>query len=165
MVQTTQTLKTLPATTLTLKNDAQIANVGSEIFRVSFGFRDAEIFWSSGMTLAVQNRLLRCEQCDQIGQFLQVPGNKLSHKSSPSILVAFWDISNNVTILWKECGYFFGNFGVKLGNFLFHQLVTLNFDVISGFTVHKKCCTSVVLVLFKGFTIWYSWFKLSMSYG
>lgn len=44
MVQTTQTLKTLPATTLTLKNDAQIANVGSEIFRVSFGFRDAEIF-------------------------------------------------------------------------------------------------------------------------
>ena len=39
------------------------------------------------------------DQCDQIGQFLQVLGNKLSHKSSPNILVIFWTISNNVTIM------------------------------------------------------------------
>ena len=38
-------------------------------------------------------------QCDQIGWFLQVLGNKLSHKSSPNILVTFWAISNNVTIM------------------------------------------------------------------
>ena len=38
-------------------------------------------------------------QCDQIGQFLQVLDNKLSHKSSPNILVTFWAISNNVIIM------------------------------------------------------------------
>ena len=57
-------------------------------------------------------------QCDQIGRFLQVLGNKLYYKRSPNILVTFWAISNNVTIMLKVCGFF-------LGNFLFHQLVSL----------------------------------------
>ena len=64
-------------------------------------------------------------QCDQIGRFLQVLGNKLSHKSCPNILVIFGAISNNVTIMKKVCGYFLGNFPGKLDNFLFHHLVTL----------------------------------------
>ena len=37
--------------------------------------------------------------CDQIGRFLQVLGTKVSHESSPNILVTFWAISNNVTIM------------------------------------------------------------------
>ena len=37
-------------------------------------------------------------QCDQIGRFLQVLGNKLSHKSFQNIFVSFWAISNNVTV-------------------------------------------------------------------
>ena len=36
-------------------------------------------------------------QCDQIGRFLQVIGNKESHKSKPNILVTFWAIS------FKKC--------------------------------------------------------------
>ena len=39
------------------------------------------------------------DQCDQIGRFLQVLGNKLSHKSRPNMMVTFWAISNNVTIM------------------------------------------------------------------
>ena len=31
-------------------------------------------------------------QCDQIGRFLQIIGNKLSHKSSPNMMVPFWAI-------------------------------------------------------------------------
>ena len=38
-------------------------------------------------------------QCDQIGRFLQVLGNKLYHKNSPNILMTFWAISNNATIM------------------------------------------------------------------
>ena len=38
-------------------------------------------------------------QCDQIGRFLQVRGNKLSHKSSPKLLWTFGAISNNITIM------------------------------------------------------------------
>ena len=64
-------------------------------------------------------------QCDQIGRFLQVLGNKMSQKSSPNILVTFRAISYNVTIMYKVRGYFLGNFGGKLGNFIFHHLVTL----------------------------------------
>ena len=54
----------------------------------------------------------------RLGEFLQVLGTKLSPKSSPNILVTFWAISNNVTIMLKVCGFF-------LGNFLFHQMVSL----------------------------------------
>ena len=35
----------------------------------------------------------------QIGRFLQVLGDILSHKSSPTILVPFWAITNNITIV------------------------------------------------------------------
>ena len=42
---------------------------------------------------------LSLAQCDEIGRFLQILGNKLSHKSSPNILVSFWAISNNVTVM------------------------------------------------------------------
>ena len=55
-------------------------------------------------------------QYDQIGRFLQVLSNKLSHSSSPNILVTFWAISNNV-IFGKSVGILLGNFGGKLGNF------------------------------------------------
>ena len=57
------------------------------------------------------------EQCDQIGRFLQVLGNKFSHKSTSDILVIFWAISNNVKIMYNVCGNFLGTFGRKLGNF------------------------------------------------
>ena len=39
---------------------------------------------------------------------------RYSHKSSPNILVTFWAIFNNVTIMVKVCSYFLGNFRGKL---------------------------------------------------
>ena len=65
-------------------------------------------------------------QCDQIGRFLQVLGNKLSHKSSQNILVTFW-LFLIMSLLCKKCvATFWAIFGrKKLGNFLFHHLVTL----------------------------------------
>ena len=62
----------------------------------------------------------------RLGDFLLVFGNKLSHISSPNILGTFWATSDNVTLMQKVCGYFLGNFWGKLGNFLFHHLVTLD---------------------------------------
>ena len=49
--------------------------------------------------------------------FLQVLGKILSHKSNPNIMVTFWTISYNVTIMLKVCGYFLGNFWGKLATF------------------------------------------------
>ena len=66
-----------------------------------------------------------CDQCDQIGRFLQVLGNKLSHKSSPNKLVTF-GLFLIMLLLWKSVWKLFGQFWVELGNFLFHHLVTLN---------------------------------------
>ena len=57
------------------------------------------------------------EQCDQIGRFLQVLGNKLPQKSSLNILVPFRAIHNNVTVMVKVCVYFLANFWEKLRNF------------------------------------------------
>ena len=56
---------------------------------------------------------------------LQVFGNKLSHKCSQNILLTYWAISNNETIMLKVCSYFLDNFWGKLVNFLIHHLVTL----------------------------------------
>ena len=47
-------------------------------------------------------------KCDQIGQFLQVLCNKVSHKSNQNILVTFWAISNNVKSVWLLFGHFQG---------------------------------------------------------
>ena len=55
-------------------------------------------------------------------------------------MVTFWAISYNVTIMIKVCGYFLGNFWGKLGNFLFHHLVTL----IRCPIIQTFCCDSVV---------------------
>ena len=64
-------------------------------------------------------------QCDQIGWFFKVLGDKLSFKSSPNIWWLFG-------VFWKHyffgktcCGYFFGQVYKKLGYFLFLYLVTL----------------------------------------
>ena len=64
-------------------------------------------------------------QCDQFRWFLQILGNKLSHKSCPNILVIF-GLFLIITISFKKCvatfwAFLWGN----LGNFLFHHLVTL----------------------------------------
>ena len=65
------------------------------------------------------------KQCDQIGRFLKVIGDKISIKSSPnyfSLLGLFWKTS----LLCKNCyGYFLGNFRKHLGYFLLWYLVTL----------------------------------------
>ena len=64
-------------------------------------------------------------QCDQFRWFLQILGNKLSHKSCPNILVIF-GLFLIISISFKKCvatfwAFLWGN----LGNFLFHHLVTL----------------------------------------
>ena len=68
-------------------------------------------------------------QCDPDWAIFTVFGNKLSHKSSPNILVTFWAISNNVTIMLKVCGQLFGEIrqlfipstGLTVQN-LFHKI-------------------------------------------
>ena len=55
--------------------------------------------------------------------------------------MTFWAISFNV--MYKACGYFLGNFWVKLGNFLFHHLVTL--DVKKR---NKNSCHIFTLIAF-----------------
>ena len=59
---------------------------------------------------------------------MQVPGIKLSHKSSPNILMTFGTLYDNVTLCKKCVATFWAFFGGggKLGNFLFHHLVTLD---------------------------------------
>ena len=64
-------------------------------------------------------------QCDKIGPFLQLLGNKLSHKSSPNILLIF-GLFLIMSLLCKKCvATFWAVLGGKLGNFLFQHLVTL----------------------------------------
>ena len=73
---------------------------------------------------------------------LQLFGNKLSHKSSPNILVTFWAIFNNVSTFYEKVyGYFLGNF--LLGNFLFHHLVTLTGHVVYCLRNHSFWCLPV----------------------
>ena len=63
-------------------------------------------------------------QCDQIGRFLKVLGDKICYKSSPNnyqIFGLFWKTS----LLCKNwCGYFLGNFWKHLVYFLLQHLVT-----------------------------------------
>ena len=40
-------------------------------------------------------------QCDQIGRFLKLLGNKCSYKSSPNIVVIVWPILNNETFMYE----------------------------------------------------------------
>ena len=59
-------------------------------------------------------------QCDQIGRFLKVLGNKFALKSIPKRLLSFgifWKRSINVN---GWCGYYVGNFWKHLGNFWKH---------------------------------------------
>ena len=61
----------------------------------------------------------------------------VTHKSSPKILVSFWDISNNVTYMYKVCVYFLGQFFREIG-----QLATPS----SGHTVgglSYKCSMTI----------------------
>ena len=78
------------------------------------------------------------QQCDQIGRFLKVLGNRISSKRSRNdwqLFGLFWKIS-----LWcKNCiGYFLGNFWQKMGYFFLQHLATLN-------TSH----TSLAIILFR----------------
>ena len=58
-------------------------------------------------------------------KLLQVLGTKLSPKSSPNILVNFWDICNNVTCLQISAWLLFGQFWREIRQFLFQHVVTL----------------------------------------
>ena len=66
-------------------------------------------FWSQIKFFASFSQV----QCDQIGRFMEVLGNKLSRKSSPNNLVTFWAIS--IMSLW--CKWCVATFWGKLGNF------------------------------------------------
>ena len=77
------------------------------------------------------------DQCDQIGQFFKVLGNKVPCKSSPNIQL--WKMEL-FTLNW--CGYFLCNFCRKLGYFLLQHLVTL--------VVINSICVTTIAIL-KGF--------------
>ena len=65
-----------------------------------------------------------CNQCDQIGRFSELLGKKISDKSSK----IFWYLFGLFKITQPSCTNDLATFGAimgKLGNFLFHHLVTL----------------------------------------
>ena len=67
-----------------------------------------------------------CYQCDQIGRFLKVLGNKVPCKSSHNILQQFWAIVKMALFTLNWCGYLFGQLLEKMG---------LLFTSTSGHTV------------------------------
>ena len=79
---------------------------------------------SSGLFLLRSNKQSLSNQCDQIGQLLKVPNNKLSYKSSPNILNLyglFWQRQ----FVSKNCsGKFLNNFWGKWTFFVFWHPIT-----------------------------------------
>ena len=73
-------------------------------------------------------KMFYSHQCDQIGQFLKVLGDRFSYKRGPNTWWLFGLFRK--TKLWREncCGYFLGNFCMNLKYFLFQHLITLNFS-------------------------------------
>ena len=70
-----------------------------------------------------------CLQCDQIGLFMRILGDKISdkisNKMSPKDWQCFGLFCKNLTLLCKNCcGYFWGCFG-KVWAFILQHLVTL----------------------------------------
>ena len=64
-------------------------------------------------------------QCDQIGRFVKVLGNKFAHKSSWKKIGDFWAILKNINLCKNCCVNDLGNFGKYLGNFFIQHQVTL----------------------------------------
>ena len=64
-------------------------------------------------------------QCDQIGQFLNILGDKFSNKSSPKSKQLFGLFVITSLLCKNYCGYFLGNFWKHLGYILLQHLVTL----------------------------------------
>ena len=55
-------------------------------------------------------------QCDQIGRFMKVLGNRFACKSSPTSMVTFWAILKSLTLCKKNCcAIYLGNFWKHLG--------------------------------------------------
>ena len=85
-----------------------------------------------------------CEQCDQIGRFLKVLGNKFSYKSSPSIRWPF-GLFKAKKLIWPLLGQLWLRFGLLL----FLHLVTLG---VNQFNTHSryawlKICSRIPLSL------------------
>ena len=55
------------------------------------------------------------DQCDQIGRFMKVLGNKFAHKSSPKILSTFELYWKRISKCKNCCGIYLGNFWKHLG--------------------------------------------------
>ena len=93
---------------------------------------------SNGGLLWKKMSLLRNfgKQCDQIGQFLKVHGNKFAYKSSPKTLVTFWAFLKRITLCKNCCDINLGNFRKHLGNFRKH--LGNIFTPISGHTGNKE---------------------------
>ena len=79
-------------------------------------------FWKEEKVLS--KRFRRRLQCDQIGRFLKVLGNKVPCKSSPNIEQHFRLLWKMALVMLHWCGYFLGTFWWKLGYFLLQHLVT-----------------------------------------
>ena len=57
-------------------------------------------------------------QCDQIGRFFKVLGNKSAIKSSPKKMGDIWANLKRFELCKNWCGYHLGTFWKQLGNFL-----------------------------------------------
>ena len=107
-------------------------NVSASIHFVFKGIASKQVtrvnknFWREKCNLGKNKFILKYNQCDQIGVFLKMLGNKVPCKRSPTILQQFWAIVKNCTFTSYRCGYVMGNFWRKLGYFLLRHLVTLN---------------------------------------
>jgi len=89
----------------------EVGQRGGVVVRVS-GDRNRVVV-EAGSNVSISGHLSRAmsvshhNQCDQIGQFFELLGNKFSYKSSPNILVPFW----------AKFPYFLGNIGKHWATF------------------------------------------------
>ena len=73
---------------------SEVEKINHATSSLTFLWREREL----GFKIS-RNQFFRSEhdQCDQIGRFSQVIGNKFSDKMGPNNFVTFWAISSNVT--------------------------------------------------------------------
>ena len=106
----------------------------------------SQVCFKCSQHLGAKNRNEFNEQCEQSVLFMTGLGNKFYYKSSQNIVNLFGWLENWRFLNKIYCGYIFGNFWTKLGNFLLQHLVTLAKSKNIPFTYIKLLLISNVLL-------------------
>ena len=88
-------------------------------------------------------KILTGQQCDQIGRFFELLGNKISYKSSPKILVTF----GLFKIMQNDLCYFLGNIG-KIGQLFIPSSGHTDCAPIHKFMIAKESRKFAISFLF-----------------